>query len=344
MNCGNDVPTIEKSMPKKDHELVPSQGSLKTDTNYQDLLRELQSILSKGQYAAYKAVDNIKVQTYWQLGERIVREELKHQDRADYGKHLVESLTLDLGIKKRILYRIIQFYRLYPIVSALPTQLSWGHCIELIGIEEEHKRLFYQNKAVLNSWGVRDLREKIKSQLYEGTATPEIEATFKTKLPAVEPYEAFKDVYNFNFLGLKEFYKERELEDKILLNIMKFLAELGEDFSISGRQVPIKMDEETHHVDLVLYHKGIPCNILVDLKIGRIDAGDIGQMNKYVSYWRRNKQYEHEKDTIGLIICRDGGKEEITYALGGLEKKIFVAKYADKLPSEATIKKALRDL
>ncbi len=69
-----------------------------------------------------------------------------------------------------------------------------------------------------------------------------------------------------------------------------------------------------------------------------------GQMNKYVSYWRRNKQYEHEKDAIGLIICRDAGREEITYALDGLERKIFVAKYAAKLPSEATIKKALRDL
>ncbi len=331
-------------MPKKNKELTSRQGPLSGDGDYLNLLSELQSIIAKGQYAAYKAVDNLKVQTYWQLGERVVREELKHQDRADYGKHLVESLALDLGIRKRILYRIIQFYKLYPIVSAASTQLSWGHYIELIGVEEEHKRLFYQNKAVVNSWGVRDLRANIKSQLYESASTPEIEAAFKARLPAVEPYEAFKDVYNLNFLGLKEFYKERELEDKILLHIIKFLRELGEDFCLSGRQVPIRIDGEVHHIDLVLYHKGIPCTILVELKIGKIDAGDIGQTNKYVSYWRRNKQYEHEKDAIGLIICRDAGNEEIMYALGGLERKIFVARYMTKLPSEAKIKMALREL
>jgi predicted nuclease of restriction endonuclease-like (RecB) superfamily len=331
-------------MPKKNRELVPTQGGLQGDKDYQNLLQELQSIISRGQYAAYKAVDNIKVQTYWQLGERIVREELKNKNRADYGKYLIENLAADLRISRPELYKIVKFYRSYEIVSTVSRQLSWGHYVELIGIEEEHKRLFYQNKAVLNSWGVRELREKIKSQLYESTSAPEIEATFRTKLPAVEPYEAFRNVYNFNFLGLKEFYKEKELEDKILLHITKFLQELGEDFCLAGRQAPIKIDGETHHIDLVLYHKGIPCNILVDLKIGKIDAGDIGQMNKYVSYWRRHRQYEHEKDTIGLIICREAGREEIMYALGGLERKIFVARYMDKLPSEAKIKKALREL
>ena len=145
-------------------------------------------------------------------------------------------------------------------------------------------------------------------------------------------------------MGLKEFYRERELENKILSHIIKFLQELGEDFCVSGQQVPIKIDGKTHYIDLVLYHKGIPCNVLIDLKIGKLDSKDIGQMNKYVGYYRRNKQYEHEKDTIGLIICRDAGREEIIYALDGLEKKIFVATYKVKLPSEEKIKQALKGL
>ena len=147
-------------MSKKDRELVPTQGTLQTDKDYQDLLRELQSLLAKGQYTAYKAVDNIKVQTYWQSGKLIVREELKQQNRADYGKHLVESLAVDLKINRRDLYRIIKFYRSYPIVGTVSPQLSWGHYYCLVDIEEDNKRLFYQNKAVLNSWGVRDLKGK----------------------------------------------------------------------------------------------------------------------------------------------------------------------------------------
>ncbi len=83
---------------------------------------------------------------------------------------------------------------------------------------------------------------------------------------------------------------------------------------------------------------------MVDLKIGKLDSGDIGQMNKYIGYYRLNRQYEHEKDTIGLVICREAGKEEVTYALDGLEEKIFIAKYKVKLPSEDKIKKAIKKL
>ena len=119
-------------MPKNNNQITPVNNAVsdvRDSRDYKSLLQELQSIIQKGQYVAYKAVDNIKVQTYWQIGERIVREELKHKNRADYGKYLVAKLTTDLRIKKRILYRIIQFYRLYSIVSTVSTQLSWSHYV-----------------------------------------------------------------------------------------------------------------------------------------------------------------------------------------------------------------------
>jgi predicted nuclease of restriction endonuclease-like (RecB) superfamily len=299
---------------------------------------------SQSEYQAYKAVDNIKVQTYWQLGERIVREELKHQNRADYGKYLIDNLAVDLGIGRLKLYRIVKFYRLHEIVSAVPIQLSWGHFIELIGLDDSEERLFYQHKAIISSWGVRELRRQTQRRLYQNTSKNEIEEIFKAKLSATQPYEIFKDTYNFNFIDLRSDDYEKDLENKILDSLEMFLKELGEDFCISGRQVPIKIDRKTHYIDLVLYHKGIPCNVLVDLKIGKLDSGDIGQMNKYIGYYRRSKQYEHEKDTIGLIICREAVREEVVYALDGLEKKIFIVKYKVKLPSEAKIKQAIRKI
>ena len=321
----------------------PSErNALTTDKDYRVLLQELKSILAKGQYTAYKAVDNIKVQTYWQLGERIVREELKHKDRADYGKYLVDNLAVDLNIQKRRLYEIIQFYRVYPIVRTVSAQLSWSHYIELIEIDNEKKRTFYQNKTIQNSWSVRILRKEIKANLYENTSKQEIEDAFKIKLPAVDSQAVFKDTYDFRFIEMAPDRSEKELEHNLLKNFELFLRELGEDFSILGRQVAVKIDEETHTIDIVLYHRGIPCMVLVDLKIGKLDSRDVGQMNKYIGYYRRNKQYRHEKDTIGLIICRDAGREEVMYALDGLEEKIFVAKYKVKLPSEAKIKKAIK--
>jgi predicted nuclease of restriction endonuclease-like (RecB) superfamily len=321
---------------------IASNSLVAKDKDYQGLLVELESIIAKGQYQAYKAVDNIRVQTYWQIGERIVREELKHKDRADYGKYLVDNLTADLGIGRRDLYRIVKFYRVYEIVGSVSPQLSWTHYRYLIEIDNKKERTFYQHKTIIHSWSVRELQKNIKDKLYENTSSKDIQLISQNKLPAVQPQEVFKDTYDFDFIELHADRSEKELEDKILTNFEKFLSELGQDFSILGRQVPAKIDRQTHFVDMVLYHRGIPCVVLVDLKIGKLDSRDIGQMNKYIGYWRRNNQYEHEQPTIGLIICREAGREEVIYALDGLEEKIFIAKYKVRLPSETKIKKVIR--
>ena len=163
-------------MPKK----ISSKGLVARDKGYQNLLSDLKSIITKGQYKAYKAVDNIRVQTYWQLGERIVREELKQKTRADYGKYLIDNLTVDLDIGRRLLYRIVQFCRTYPIVSALRTQLSWAHYRELIVIVDSKEREFYENKTIINSWSSRELQKHIKAKLYGNTPKKEIQAVFQT--------------------------------------------------------------------------------------------------------------------------------------------------------------------
>jgi hypothetical protein len=65
-------------------------------------------------------------------------------------------------------------------------------------------------------------------------------------------------------------------------------------------------------------------------------------MNKYIGYYRNNKQHSFDKDAIGLIICKELGREEVFYALDGLEEKIFVSVYKTKLPSEEKIKRAIK--
>jgi predicted nuclease of restriction endonuclease-like (RecB) superfamily len=313
----------------------------KDHDSYRNLLNELKSILNKGLARAYKAVDNIKVQTYWQIGERIVRDEIENKERADYGKQLVVQISFDLGINKRELYRIIRFFKLYPIVASVTPQLSWTHYSVLVDIENTEKRNFYQQKAVDYSWSVRELKDKINSQLYENSAREEIGVSQKRKLlPQADALDIFKGSYDLGFIG--NHLNEKEFENSLISNIEAFLNELGTDFCFAGRQIPVKIDGTTHFIDIPLYHKGIPCNILVELKTRKLDARDIGQMNKYVNYFRTNRQYEHEKETIGLIICSEAGIEEAQYALGGLEEKIFIATYQPKLPTIEQLKNALK--
>ncbi|HRZ79701.1 MAG TPA: PDDEXK nuclease domain-containing protein [bacterium] len=320
-----------------------SSIAVSKEENYRNLLNELKSILGNGQAKAYKAVDNIKVQTYWQIGERIVREKFNSQDRADYGKYLVDHISSDLDIDKRELYRIIRFFRLYPIVGAVMPQLSWTHYSVLVDIENPEKRNFYQEKIIAYSWSTRELKHQINGQLYEKTTPEEKKISQRRKLVSrTSQLEIFKGSYDLGFIKYPQ--NEKELENSLIYHVEAFLNELGTDFCFVARQVPIKIDATVHYIDLLLYHKGIPCNILVELKTRKLDARDVGQMNKYVNYFRLNRQYEHEKETIGLIICSETGMEEVQYALGGLEEKIFIATYKPKLPSIDQLKKAVRNV
>jgi len=224
-------------------------------------------------------------------------------------------------------------------------QLSWTHYYWLVDINNNQERKFYETKIMINSWSVRELAKQIKSNLYQKTDNQEIKNTFKTTLPVVLNIQnIFKPVYDLNFLTIEPRHPEKELESKIINKIELFLKELGSDFMFLGSQVPFLIDNEKHFIDLILYHRGIPCIVLVDLKIGKLDSRDIGQMNKYLGYYRNNKQYVFEQDAIGLIICKELGHEEVVYALDGLEDKIFIALYKTKLPSEEKIKRILKSL
>ena len=329
--CMNDLKGKEEVVEKK--EVVD---------RYSILLGDVRSILDSGLSKAYKAVDNIRVQTYWQIGERIVREELQHKERAGYGERIIEKLATDLEFSRRRMFEIILFYRVYPIVHTVYAQLSWSHYKLLIAIEKKQARVFYEVQAIQNAWSVRRLREQIQSKLYE-RAKKEGELTITRQIPAVPPApeDVFKNTYNFDFLKLEDDYCEADLEDGLISNVENMLMEFGCDFSICSRQRKIIIDGQAHAVDLELYHRGVPCIVLVDLKIGKFKGDYVGQMNKYLNWYKEHKKYSWEKDPVGLIICRNKGVEEVHYALGGMSNNIFVAEYKLKLPSEEEIKEAL---
>ena len=120
------------------------------------------------------------------------------------------------------------------------------------------------------------------------------------------------------------------------------MLEFGRGFSFAGRQKKVVNDGQIHNVDLEFYNRELQCIVLVELKTEKFKAEFVSQMNKYISYYRRNIQLPFEKDTIGLIICAEKGKEEVHYALDGLDDRIFVAEYKTKLPTEEEIRKKLK--
>ena len=159
---------------------------------YTEILQDIKSLLEKARYKAYKAVDNLRVQTYWQIGERIVRGGLQHRERADYGERVIENLSIDLDIQRRDIYRMVQFYRTYPIMTSLMSQLSWTHYTVLITITDNEKRRFYEAHTIQNAWSVRELRRQIRSNLYERMKIKG-EVVIAPITEIVEPEQVFKD-------------------------------------------------------------------------------------------------------------------------------------------------------
>jgi len=312
--------------------------------DYDVLLGEIRGLLQTARARAYQAVDNLKVQAYWQVGERIVRAELEHKERADYGARALEQLARDLGIARRTMYEIVQFYRTYPLVHMLRADLSWSQYVVLVRVGDDRERAFYEVQAARNGWSVHDLEAQIRAGLYGRTlrAGP-APLSVATTAPALRPEDAFRSVFQFEVPGLPADFSEDDLERALLANFEHFVAELGPDFYIRRRQQPLTIDGQVHRIDVELYCRAIPAVVVCDLKLGPFDDRDVGQMNKYVTYYReRVPRYEWEKPPIGLIICARAGQEEVRYALGGLEEKIFVAEHRVKLPSEDAIKAGLR--
>lgn len=155
-----------------------------------------------------------------------------------------------------------------------------------------------------------------------------------------------KDPYVLEFLGLSESqeYSERELEQKIIDNLQKFLLELGKGFAFIARQFRISLANRHYYVDLVFYHRILKCFVLIDLKIGEVTHADIGQMNMYLNYFKKEEMAKGDKPPIGIILTKERDRVIVEYALGGLSNKLFVSEYKLYLPSKEELEKEVERL
>ncbi len=310
---------------------------------YTQVLNDIKFLLDKAKAQAYKAVDNIRVQTYWQIGERIVREELQHKGRADYGEKLIESLAKDIGFGKVNLHYMVKFYKAYPIIQTVSEQLSWSHYVELIYLERM-ERDFYEKQSILSRWSLRKLRQEIKNKLYN-RAKKEGKALTTAPIARVPVKDdIFKEVYNFEFLELKQRHSETELKNALIAKLEEFLQELGSDFFVGRREAPVLIGGNYDKVDLELFHAGLLCYILVEIKTEKFRHSYASQMYSYLNWYKEHKLQDGQRDPIGLIICKTKDDETVHYALGDLKKEIFVAEYKTKLPSEKEITSKLKEV
>lgn len=356
------------------------------DYNY--LLNNIGKVLEIGRKQAFYAVNTILVNTYWEIGRRIVEYEQKGKSRADYGTLLLDNLSKDLklkygkGFSRSNLVYIRKFYKKYPELQILYDEpdrkgqtvsdqldnnqrfqaifekseknknrqtwfvlLTWSHYIELLDLEEDLERKFYENQCIIEKWSVRELKRQIDSGLFyriiRDKAKDEILKLAHQGQILEKPKDLIKDPYILEFLNLPENYSEKEFEQKIIENLQKFLLELGKGFTFVSRQFRITLGNNHYYIDLVFYNRILNCFVLIDLKIGKTTYGDIGQMNTYLNYFKKEENSKGDNEPIGIILSAKKDDIEVEYALGGISNKLFVSKYKLYLPDREELKQLL---
>ena len=219
--------------------------------------------------------------------------------------------------------------------------LSWSHYVLLLRrCRSAEGRTFYEEEVLRGGWSVRQLERQIESQFYERTALSRDKAAMLRKggVPKpgdrVSPEEEIKDPYVLEFLGLKDEYAESDLEEALIRHLEAFLLELGGDFAFVARQKRLRVGDEWYRVDLVFYHRGLRCLVLIDLKLGKLTHADAGQMHLYLNYARERWTRADENPPVGLILCAHKNDAVAHYALEGLPNKVLAAEYKTTLPDE----------
>jgi len=284
---------------------------------------------------------------FWHIGH-FINEDMGYQQYSAYGDKILATLSQRLtalygkGYTYSAVTRMMKVARIYNeegMFATLSQTLTWSHFLELITIEDDTKRLFYQQMGIAEHWSVRQLRDKQDEMAYERSliaAKPEDEiiTTLEQVSPThMEPDAVLRNSYVLDFLGLSGYYSEGELEAAIAKQLEAFILELGQGFAFLERQKRFTIDGTDYYLDLLFYHRKLKCLVAIDLKLGKFKPQYKGQMELYLKYLQKYDMQPDENPPIGLLLCSEGNTEHIELMMLN-EDRIKVAQYLTCLPDK----------
>jgi predicted nuclease of restriction endonuclease-like (RecB) superfamily len=323
----------------------------------QSLISDVTRLIEESRVYVAQTVNATLSLLYWKIGKRISAAILKYK-RAEYGKQIVASLARHLtetygrGWDEKTIRHCLRSAETFSeevIVSAARRQLGWTHLKTIMYLNDDLQRQFYIEMCIMDRWSTRKLQERIDSMLYERTAiSKKPEKLIKQELKALRntdtltPDMVFRDPYFLDFLGLKNMYSEKNLEDAILRELEDFILELGQGFSFVERQKRIVIDGDDFKLDLLFYHRKLKRLVAIDLKLSKFKAGYKSQMELYLRWLEKYEMQTGEETPIGLILCA-GGKTEQVELLQLDKAGIKIAEYMTQLPSKKLLEQKLHN-
>lgn len=319
------------------------------------LLDNIKELLATSRQNIIRVVNNTIVQTYWQIGKLIVEDEQNGNTRAEYGKQVLANLSKELqkefgkGFDVSNLRNMRLFYQVYPKCETVSPKLTWSHYVKLIRIENEQARNWYMQECAEQAWSVRALERQISVLYYERLLSSQNqtlvkdEASNKIAPLQLDSKDYLRDPYILDFLNLPhQSALEADVEQGLIDNLQKFLLELGKGFAFVARQQRIAMVDQDFYIDLVFYNYVLKCFVLIDLKLGKLNHQDVGQMDTYIRIYDQHKKSDTDNPTIGLILCSEKSEAVAKYSVLADGKQLFAAKYLPYLPTEEELVKELQ--
>ncbi|MCB0395037.1 MAG: DUF1016 family protein [Flavobacteriales bacterium] len=350
---------------------------------YLGLLEDLKQRIASARIRAALAANAELIRLYWDIGKAILKQQEQKGWGAKVTETLSADLRKEFpdmkGLSDSNLRYMRRFAETYPDLfrqqsvgkktirqqpvgelsgsteavnpnnfDRVVSQLPWGHNIALMNKANNIKeRLWYANQCVEYGWSRAILEHQIETGLYQRQERKGKSTNFKHLLPSPQSElaeQTIKDPYVFDFLGLSKKYKEKELEDKLMEHITRFLIELGKGFAFVGRQYHLQVGEDDFYIDLLFYHIRLKSYVVVELKIDKFKPEYAGQLNFYLSAVDDMLKGEDDKPTIGILLCPTKNSVVVEYALKGMSKPMGVSEYqlSKSIPKE--LKKELRDI
>lgn len=224
--------------------------------------------------------------------------------------------------------------------DVLISKLSYTHIEALIKVSDPLKRTFYELECIKGTWSVRELKRQISSLYFERSGLskhPEKLAELtKLKIQPQQPKDIIKNIYAFEFLdlGIQPLVEESDLETALLDNLQHFIIELGNGFCLEARQKRILIGDTYYFIDLVFYHRILKCHVLLELKIGAFEHGDIGQLNTYLNFFKAEIAEANDNPPVGILLVAEKDHALVRYATAGMDENLFVQQYLVRLPNK----------
>ena len=300
----------EPTLPPQDRRISPARRSLHgVPASSEDLVERVSALINEARESIASYANATLTMTYWHVGA-IIDAEVLGNERADYGAQIVASLA---------------------------RQLSWTHFVALMPLKSGEARTFYADQAIAGRLSVRELKRAIQRKAYERREIANAQIEPGSAVPA----DTFSDPYLLDFLGLHDQFLEADLEAAILRDLEAFLLEVGTGFTFVERQKRMIIDDLDFHLDLLLYHRPLRRLVAVELKIGKFDARNEGQMKLYLKWLDRYERQEGEEAPIGLILCTEASREQVEL-LEMHKDGIVVAEYWTALPPKQELEERLQ--